>query len=125
MIENFGESGTPSSWLSLRLCILKIKKLHNHSKMFDWLRKLWKISHVLFRSFCAQVRNLSIFERAAPVPRPRDVLLNSLRGSRVIVPDITRLLQHWPREINPSISLLEDSVNDKLERSVSKAGPRK
>ena len=46
---------------------------------------------------------------------PRKALFHSLQGQQVVIPDIEKLLVHWPRAVNPNIQVLEDVVDTKFK----------
>ena len=46
----------------------------------------------------------------------RKQLLNSLRGSIVVLPDVQSVLRHWPQNVNPHLSRLRDDVEKYLEK---------
>ncbi|KAJ8131819.1 hypothetical protein O1611_g1801 [Lasiodiplodia mahajangana] len=45
----------------------------------------------------------------------RNNLLNQLRGSRVRIPNLKGLLNHWPQEVHPKVEELEKHVEETLE----------
>lgn len=48
----------------------------------------------------------------------RDTLLESLRGQRIEVPDLSGFFKHWPARRNPHYFDVIPEVNKKLERLV-------
>jgi len=45
----------------------------------------------------------------------RQQLLDSLRGSRMVIPDLQAIFARWPQGVNPSLGLLAQDVNERLE----------
>lgn len=53
----------------------------------------------------------------APVAQdPREQLLKSLRGSSMILPDITTLLCPWPQAVNPNLDRVRCDTEKFIER---------
>ncbi|KAL8933992.1 MAG: hypothetical protein Q9216_006122 [Gyalolechia sp. 2 TL-2023] len=50
---------------------------------------------------------------------PRDDILKSLQGQMVWIPDLQRLFDHWPQDINPHVEQLREHVDERLESSLA------
>ncbi len=49
-------------------------------------------------------------------PHGPEALLNSLRGQRIVLCDLNRIFDGWPKEINPNLDRLRHDVDVWLER---------
>lgn len=45
----------------------------------------------------------------------RDQLVAAMRGSSLVIPDMTRITSHWPTGVHPEIERLEEAVMKRLE----------
>ena len=43
-------------------------------------------------------------------------ILNSLRGEKIVLCDLNRIFNNWPKEINPNLDRLRHDVDIWLER---------
>ncbi|KAI1268955.1 terpenoid synthase [Xylariaceae sp. FL1019] len=51
-----------------------------------------------------------------PDENPRMELLQRLRGAQVVIPDLQKMIAHWPRAQHPELARLDDEVDKALRR---------